>query len=179
MVCSWCYSRDHSHQPVCVPKSLHLAGSVPSSLVPSISSKCVDAYNSTFRSGNVNAICIAECQSLYMLYAQCAGTTHADIRATTYCGQVEDGVMVSAVQSACSNATYCSPSCVTAIAALQLNSGCCRYSELNGPKVLCGQQPVAPCSTILNSGSVAAPSSKCAYLVYTTIISKWPRSLHR
>jgi hypothetical protein len=70
--------------------------------------------------------------------------------------------LVDAVRSACSNATYCSPSCVAAIAALQQNSGCCRYNELNGPKALCGQQLIAPCSTILNSGS-AAPSSECAY----------------
>ena len=147
------------------------SGPLLSSLVPSISSKCLTAYNSIFTSGNTSAVCIAECQSLYTLYAQCAGTAQADFLATLYCGKVNDMYctnlqdygLVSAVSSACSNATYCSPSCVAAIAALQQNSGCCRYSELNGPKALCGQQLIAPCSTILNSGS-AAPSSECAYI---------------
>ena len=148
-------------------------GPLLSSLVPSISSKCLTAYNSivgTF--GDTSAVCIAECQSLYTLYAQCAGTVQADALATRYCGKVnntyctnlQDDGLVSAVSSACSNATYCSPSCVAAIAALQQNSGCCRYSELNGPKALCGQQLIAPCSTILNSGP-AAPSSECAYFI--------------
>ena len=146
------------------------SGPLLSSLVPSISSKCLTAYNSIFPSGNTSAVCIAECQSLYTLSAQCAGTAQADALARDYCGNVnntycaglQDNGLVSAVRTACSNATYCSPSCVAAIAALQQNSGCCRYSELNGPKALCGQQPIAPCSTILNSGS-AAPSSECAY----------------
>ena len=146
-------------------------GPLLTSLVPSISSKCLTAYNSIFTSGNTSAVCIAECQSLYTLYAQCEGTAQADRLASSFCGQVsntycnnrQDDGLVGAVSSACSNATYCSPSCVAAIAALQQNSGCCRYSELNGPKVLCGQQLIAPCSTILNSGP-AAPSSECAYI---------------
>ncbi|KAL5489343.1 hypothetical protein EMCRGX_G018426 [Ephydatia muelleri] len=56
-------------------------------------------------------------------------------------------------------------SCQVAISALEQSSGCCRYYVLNGPKVVCGQQPIAPCPNVLNSGSVVAPSSECAYLL--------------
>ena len=149
-------------------------GPLLSSLVPSISSKCLTAYNSIFTSWNTSAACIAECQSLYTLSAQCAGTVQADAYAIDYCGKVnntycaglQDDGLVSAVRSACSNATYTAVLHVwrPCIAALQQNSGCCRYSELNGPKALCGQLLIAPCSTILNSGS-AAPSSECAYFI--------------
>ena len=31
--------------------------------------------------------------------------------------------------------------------------------------MVCGQQPIAPCPNVLNSGSVAAPSSECAYFM--------------
>ena len=134
------------------------------SLVPSVSRKCVEAYNNITTSW----ICIAECQSLYSLLVQCGAPLQA-ASFSSYCGPVSlnDSDLVSAVKSACSNATYCSPTCVVAIAALEQNSGCNQNMELNGPKVLCGQQPIAPCSTILNNGSVvAAPSSECAYFNY-------------
>ena len=139
------------------------------SLVPSSSSSCLAGYNST----NPSAYCVAECQSLYSVYSGCASRALADNYASNTCGQFnnsdcavlrqQDSSLVSAISSACKNATYCSPSCVAAIAALEQFSGCCQYDALNGPKALCGQQPIAPCSTVLNSGSVVTPSRECAY----------------
>ena len=150
-------------------------GPLVSSLVPSISSKCLAAYNSIFISTGIptSAICIADCQSLYALLAECQGTTTANAIAMYYCGQVngqycsalQDSALANVVRTACSNATSCSNSCMTAISALEQNSGCCQFFVLNGPKVLCGQQPIAPCSTIFNSNP-SAPSSECAYLLY-------------
>ncbi|KAL5491143.1 hypothetical protein EMCRGX_G016374, partial [Ephydatia muelleri] len=63
--------------------------------------------------------------------------------------------LIGKVRTACSNSTYCPSSCVNAIAAAEQYGGCCFADDLNGPKALCGQQPVAPCSTIVSSGSEA------------------------
>eukprot|EP00731_Ephydatia_muelleri_P015227 Em0008g947a len=106
------------------------------SLVPSISSGCLAAYNS----GNRANICIAECQSWYSVLTQCMSPDIAGIVAASR------------------------PNCSAAIAALEQYSGCCSADELNGPKLVCGQQPIAPCSTLL-SGSTPAPTSDCVYLV--------------
>ena len=77
----------------------------------------------------------------------------------------QDSTLVNAIFTSCINGSYCSSSCQVAISALEQSSGCCRYYVLNGPKVVCGQQPIAPCPNVLNSGSVVAPSSECAYLL--------------
>ena len=61
--------------------------------------------------------------------------------------------LIREVQTACSNSTYCPSRCANAIAAAEQYGGCCFASDLNGPKVLCGQQSIAPCSTIVSSGS--------------------------
>ena len=143
------------------------------SLVPSISSKCLAAYNPDDR----KAICIADCRSSYSVLSQCTSEANAAVYVAFPCGQFngmscstlaqnDPNGLTGAVSSACSNYTYCSPSCLAAIAALERYSGCCSANDLNGPKVVCGQQPIAPCSTVLNSGSVTAPTSECAYLDY-------------
>ena len=145
------------------------------SLVPSISSKCLAAYNPD----GPKAICIADCRSLYSVLSQCTyGEASAAGYAVATCGGKFNNIdcstlarndtngLTGAVSSACSNYTYCSSSCLAAIAALERYSGCCSANDLNGPKVVCGQQPIAPCSTVLNSGSVTAPTSECAYASY-------------
>ena len=142
------------------------------SLVPSISSGCLAAYNS----GNRANICIAECQSWYSVLTQCMSPDIAGVVAASRCGQFNKtscdtlaqnkfNGLSDAVSTACgANYTYCSPNCSAAIAALEQYSGCCSADELNGPKLVCGQQPIAPCSTLL-SGSTPAPTSDCVYLV--------------
>ena len=146
------------------------------SLIPSISSKCLAAFSSA----DSTAICIADCQASYSAYSQCRSEIGFTVAAyaSSPCGQFKSSScstltqnnlnygLQSAVYLQCSNETYCSPNCSAAIAALEQYSGCCSADELNGPKVLCGQQTIAPCSTVLNSGSVAAPTSECAYFLY-------------
>ena len=138
------------------------------SLVPSVNSKCVAALNPA----TLSSLCIPECQSLYSTYSQCttawaANERFADDCGTSYCATItqQDSALVNAVNSYCNNGSYCSSSCQAAISALEQSSGCCRYSVLNGPKVVCGQKPIAPCPNVLNSGSVAAPSGECVYLL--------------
>eukprot|EP00731_Ephydatia_muelleri_P011309 Em0006g203a len=142
------------------------------SLVPSISSICLAAHNSA----DPTATCIADCQLSYSVFSQCNSVADAEDYAASTCGLFKstscstlaqnDPGLEGAVRSQCSNGTYCSPNCSAAIAALEQYSGCCSADDLNGPKVLCGQQTIAPCSTILNTGSVAAPTSECAYVMY-------------
>lgn len=159
----------------CAYLNRYLGNSLLPSLLPSVGDTCVAAFNSVLLSGDTSAICIPECQSFYALYSRCA-TSKASVFATSYCGHVNnsqcrvvtssDYALVSRVYSSCGgNFTYCAPSCAAAIAALEAFSGCCRYSDLNGPKALCGQDPVAPCQTILDS-NVAPPSRECAYFNY-------------
>lgn len=86
-----------------------------------------------------------------------------DYLASSYCGEFgsqnctwllltnSNGTLYSL--SACSNSTYCSPSCLAAITAAEKHGGCCYAQYLNGPKALCGQQPIAPCSTTVSRGS--------------------------
>ena len=81
---------------------------------------------------------------------------------------MQDTNLYYSLKKACNNGTYCSSSCSTAIAALEQYSGCCRH---NGPKALCGQPLIAPCSTVLNSGSVATPSRECAYVSSYRVLS--------
>ena len=156
------------------------------SLAPSISSKCLAA----FYSADSTAICIADCQASYSAYSQCRSEVsvfHAAAYASSKCGlfkssscstltQNDPNDLQYAVRSKCSDENYCSPSCSAAIAALEEYSGCCSATYLNGPKALCGQQTIAPCSTVLNSGSVAAPTSECAYFLYYgyTVASRLP-----
>lgn len=161
----------------------YLGYSLSPSLLPSVRTTCIEALNSLPSSGNVTAICTLDCRSLYDVYAQCA-PERADSVATNYCGRFRDSPcsvltssdydLVLRVYSSCSrgsdkgggNSTYCSPSCASSIAALEEFSGCCRYDDLNGPKALCGQRPLAPCSTVLNDQRIPslAPSSReCAY----------------
>ena len=159
----------------CAYLNRYLGNSLLPSLLPSVGDTCVAAFNSVLLSGDTSAICIPECQSFYALYSQCA-TAKASVFATSYCGQFNnspcsavtssDYALVSRVYSSCGgNSTYCAPSCAAAIAALETFSGCCRYSDLNGPKALCGQQPVAPCLTVLNNNP-DPPSRECAYFNY-------------
>eukprot|EP00731_Ephydatia_muelleri_P015181 Em0008g901a len=146
------------------------------SLAPSISRKCLAAFNSA----DTTAICIADCQASYSAYSQCKSEVsvfNAAAYASSKCGlfkssscstltQNDPNDLQYAVRSKCSDENYCSPSCSAAIAALEQYSGCCSADYLNGPKVLCGQPTIAPCSTGLNSGSVAAPTSECAHFLY-------------
>ena len=143
--------------------------------LPSVSNACIAAYN-TF---NPTAFCVAECQSFYTLYSRCYSTDRANIMSSNLCGTYQDNSclalnmgnyrsVISAVESNCSNTsghTFCSPQCAASIAALEAALGCCAAEYVNNFKVVCGQRPIAPCSTVLNNGSVAAPSSECAYLL--------------
>ena len=107
--------------------------------------------------GRGRNVCIAECTSLYALIEPCYGLSTANSFATFYCGsfnkqncsslESNDTLLRNAVYTACSNSTYCSFKCRSAITALEQYGGCC-YAD--GPKVLCGQQPIHYCSTILN-----------------------------
>ena len=148
------------------------------SLVPSISFSCLERYNKT----NPRTYCVAECQSLYSAFSQCTSPATADDYASDTCGRfnnsdcsalfIQDRDLYYALRKACNNGSYCSPSCVAAIAALEQFSGCCRHKVLNGPKALCGQPLIAPCSTVLNSGSVATPSRECAYVSSYRVLSE-------
>ena len=141
------------------------------SLLPSVSSKCLTGL----KARNKSTLCVEECRSLYSAYSQCTSSTSADLNLdicdrqfnTASCSTLtqQDLELTAAVQSTCNSATYCSPSCRSSIAALETFSGCCRADVLNGPKVLCGQSTIAPCPSILNGGSVAAPSNECAYIL--------------
>ena len=158
----------------CAYLSCYLGNDLLPSLLPSINSACIAALNSVRLSGNASASCIPECRSFYAVYSQCA-RVGADIFATSYCGQFSakpcsdltsmDYDLVFDVYAACNgNSTYCAPSCESSIFALEAFSGCCRYGDLNGPKALCGQQPIAPCISVLSGGGpAAAPSRECAY----------------
>eukprot|EP00731_Ephydatia_muelleri_P015178 Em0008g898a len=150
------------------------------SLVPSISSKCLAVINNP---DNPTGVCTSDCQSLYSVLSQCVTPDYAAAYASFTCGgqfknsscstltQNDPNGLQSAVRSQCSDGTYCNSNCSAAIAALEQYSGCCNADYLNGPKVLCGQQTIAPCSTVLNSGSVAAPTSDCAYYLYYGLIN--------
>lgn len=148
------------------------------SLVPSISSSCLERY----KDNHPRAYCVAECQSLYSALSQCTSSATADDYASNGCGRfnnsdcdalfMQDTNLYYSLKTACNNGTYCSSSCSTAIAALEQFSGCCRHKVLNGPKALCGQPLIAPCSTVLNSGSVATPSRECAYLSSYRVLSE-------
>ena len=144
------------------------------SLVPSISSKCLAVI---INPDHPTGVCTSDCQSLYSVLSQCDNPYNTAAYASSTCGQFKSSScstltqndlngLQSAVYLQCSIKTYCSPNCSAAIAALEQYSGCCSADQLNGPKVLCGQQTIAPCSTVLNSGSVAAPTSECAYFLY-------------
>ena len=158
------------------------------SLIPSISSKCLAAFNFNSYYGST-AICIADCQASYSAYSQCRSEIgFNDAYVLSRCGQFKSSScstleqndlngLQEAVYLQCSNGSYCSPSCFVAIAALEQYSGCCSADDLNGPKVLCGQQTIAPCSTVFNSGSVAAPTSECAYFLYYSYPSSRLRSV--
>ena len=152
------------------------------SLVPSISSKCLAVIKNPALD-NPTGVCTSDCQSLYSVLSQCVTPVYAAAYASFTCDgqfkssscstltQNDPNGLQSAVRSQCSNKTYCNSSCSAAIAALEQYSGCCSATYLNGPKVLCGQQTIAPCSTVLNSGSVAAPTSECAYFLYYGYLS--------
>ena len=88
--------------------------------------------------------------------------------------RANDSALLSSVGTACGNSTSCNPLCVTSIAALENFSGCCRYDALNGPKALCGQQPIGPCSSVLNIGNAITPSSECAYFEYYNVNLQLP-----
>ena len=129
------------------------------------------------QSYNLTGICTADCQSSYSVISQCETPATAANFASSTCGvfknascstltQNDINYLQFAVYLQCSNGTYCSPNCSAAIAALEQYSGCCSADYLNGPKALCGQPTIAPCSTVLNSGSVAAPTSECAYALH-------------
>eukprot|EP00731_Ephydatia_muelleri_P019762 Em0012g587a len=145
------------------------------SLVPSISSECLAVANNP---DNPTAVCTADCQSWGSLLSQCKTPAVAANDASSTCGLFKNSScstlqydyymydLQRAVQSECRNGSYCSPNCSAAIADLEEYSGCCSADKLNGPKALCGQQTIAPCSTVLNSGSVVAPTSECAYFLY-------------
>ena len=159
------------------PTTFHTTRFFNPCMVPSISSKCLATYNPA----DIASICTADCQSAYTLYAQCTtpSSTEADSYVGVVCGRFNSTSCTTltqnsdyyslffAVYSQC-NSSYCSTSCSAAITALEGYSGCCSADFLNGPKVVCGQQPIAPCSTVLNSGSVATPTSECALLLLLT-----------
>ena len=130
--------------------------------VPSVDGTCLEAYNdfsnSNFLDGEVPSWCMAQCQSLFDLYSRCIGEYYADIIMSAYCGyynnvpcyNYQNYTYLYNVYSLCDSSTSCSASCRNATEALERYSGCCTSDSLNGPKVLCGEQPVAPCSTMVN-----------------------------
>ena len=136
------------------------------SLLPSVSGACL--------TGNRGDYCNAACQSLHSLYSQCASSGKADVLLSYRCGEYQDlncialhslsYEYVDAVRSACNDASRCSPACEKSVSVLEAYTGCCSADILNGPKVLCGQRPIAPCSTPLNTP--ALPSGECAYFDY-------------
>ena len=138
------------------------------SLLPSISSKCLTEYTAV----NQSSLCVPECQSLYSTYSQCA-SFYANLNIysqqcgqfhNSYCPTINDFSQSDLILESCNNSSHCSPSCTFAIASVEAASGCCNANVLNGPKVLCGQSPIAPCPSVINGGSVAAPSKECAYI---------------
>lgn len=141
---------------------------LPSLLPTPISSACLAAYRAT----NSSALCKAECRSLYSAISECESPSLADDFSAQYCGRVnnsycsalKDGGLVSAIYSNCGYApasASCSSSCKSSIAALQNFSGCCRAYILNSAKLQCGQQTIAPCSSVFNSGPVVVPKDEC------------------
>ena len=138
------------------------------SLLPSINSKCLTGYVA----GNQSTLCVPECQSLYSTYSQCASsvsninTLQCGIFKNSYCPTIYtfDYRQIPLIHGSCNDSSYCSPSCVSAIASVEAESGCCRADIHNGPKVLCGQQPITPCPSVFNGGSAATQSNECAYI---------------
>lgn len=141
---------------------------LPSLLPTPISSACLAAYRAT----NSSALCKAECRSLYSAISECESPSLADDFSAQYCGRVnnsycsalKDYGLVSAIYSNCGYApasASCSSSCKSSIAALQNFSGCCRAYILNSAKLQCGQQTIAPCSSVFNSGPVVVPKDEC------------------
>ena len=79
----------------------------------------------------------------------------------------------SSVITICVDSTYCSPSCLAAITALEKYAGCCYANELNGPKVLCGQQPIPYCSTPVSrfNGAGSADAGISMITLYIAVIA--------
>ena len=142
-------------------------GLLPSLLPSSISSKCLTEFNAN----NDSTFCRAECQSLYTTYSQC--TPFYAKQSTLQCGQFQGSHCPNIynapfsdfilIHSTCSDSSNCSPSCASSIESVETSKGCCSDDLLNGPKVLCGQQPIAQCPSLLNTAT-SAPSSECAYI---------------
>eukprot|EP00731_Ephydatia_muelleri_P022749 Em0015g332a len=142
-------------------------GLLPSLLPSSISSKCLTEFNAN----DDSTFCRAECQSLYTTYSQC--TPFYAKQSTLQCGQFQGSHCpnfynapfsdFNLIHSTCSDSSNCSPSCASSIESVETSKGCCSDDLLNGPKVLCGQQPIAQCPSLLNTAT-SAPSSECAYI---------------
>ena len=174
----WANGLSATHTPTaeCAYLTAYFGHTLLPSLTPSIRNECISALNAAIISRNVSGACIPQCQSLHTLYAQCVSSSDADSVASGFCGKAADKMqrcstlsandtsLVTAVQTTCKNSTFCTSSCIASITALEQASGCCRHDVLNGPKALCGQRTIAPCSTVLNNNSSPAPSSECAYL---------------
>lgn len=147
------------------------------SLLPSVSSDCLAAYNR----GNPSEYCTSECRSLHSLHSRCTSSQKADVLISYKCGEYQNRncialnslfySLVHSVYSTCNDTSRCSSACEASIAALEERTGCCSSDVLNGPKAACGQRLVAPCATPLNTPSV--PSSECSYFDYYVYSGKY------
>ena len=126
-------------------------------LTPSLSDGCRAALNMAVLTGNYSSVCTPQCRSLQRLYARCNGAVAAEFAASTFCASVNNSScssllangtqLTSRLGESCSNSTECSSSCRDAINAIEEYGGCCFSQVINGAKALCGQQPIASCST--------------------------------
>ena len=145
-------------------------GYTVASRLPSVSAECIKRVTSS------RQFCTAECQSLFAFIGRCSSVQYSDNVASSFCGEfnnrncsdvLTNGTnLILEVRTACSNSTYCSSLCVNAIAAAEQYGGCCFANGLNGPKVLCGQQPIALCYTIVSSGSAAIKFNLLIVLIF-------------
>eukprot|EP00731_Ephydatia_muelleri_P038607 Em0827g1a len=97
--------------------------------------------------------------------SECAYLLEYGIESTKFIPSLNPTCLAS-LQTACSNSTYCSPSCLAAITAAEKHGGCCYAQYLNGPKALCGQQPIAPCSTTVSRGSLKGLDSTSCLILF-------------
>ena len=150
------------------------------SLVPSVDAACLEVYNkfSDSEAGDAPSWCAVECQSLYNLYSRCIGQYYVDLFMSAYCGNYsnvpcylyENYTYLYDVYSLCNSSTSCSAPCRDATVALENYSGCCTSDTLNGPKVLCGGEPVAPCTTPFANGDRGVHFSSLALVIAVVVL---------
>lgn len=152
------------------------------SLLPSLSASCLTVLAT---GGFGNNTCIPECQSLYDLVGRCYGEATADALATGLCGMYNNQncsfifsaldnkaaeYLVGFIFLGCYNSTYCAPICRAFISLVEQNAGCCSAILMNGASVVCGQQPIPFCPTVVRGNGSVTSTTKFTLSLMTFMI---------